>query len=96
MSLGRYMKRGNNMTKPLIRKETQFDEDEYALISEAANFRGLNVAAFLRTIALEMARQTISDKKRFSLSNRDWDQLMFDLENPPEPNEKLINLMKKE
>ena len=79
-----------------IRKETHFEDDEYALISEAAHFRGLNVAAFLRTVALDMARQTIADKRRFSLSNRDWDQLMADLENPPEPNDKLIKLMNKE
>ena len=80
----------------VIRQETHFDEDEFALVSEAASFRGLNVADFLRTIALEMARQTIAEKNRFSLTNRDWDQLMINLDNSSEPNEKLINLMKKE
>ena len=80
----------------VIRQETHFDEDEFALGSEAASFRGLNVADFLRTIALEMARQTIAEKNRFSLTNRDWDQLMINLDNSSEPNEKLINLMKKE
>ena len=80
----------------VIRQETHFDEDEFTLVSEAASFRGLNVADFLRTIALEMARQTIAEKNRFSLTNRDWDQLMINLDNSSEPNEKLINLMKQE
>jgi uncharacterized protein (DUF1778 family) len=60
----------------------------------AADLTGATLNQFLVQSALEKAENIIEKDKLIHLSNKDA-QLFFDmLENPPEPNEKLINAVK--
>ena len=60
----------------------------------AAELTGATLNQFLVQSALEKAENIIEKDKLIHLSNKDA-QLFFDaLENPPEPNAKLINAVK--
>jgi uncharacterized protein (DUF1778 family) len=60
----------------------------------AADLTGATLNQFLVQSALEKAENIIEKDKLIHLSNKDA-QLFFDaLENPPEPNAKLINAVK--
>lgn len=60
----------------------------------AADLTGATLNQFLVQSALEKAENIIEKDKLIHLSNKDA-QLFFDaLENPPEPNTKLINAIK--
>jgi len=60
----------------------------------AADLTGATLNQFLVQSALEKAESIIEKDKLIHLSNKDA-QLFFDaLENPPEPNAKLINAVK--
>ncbi|MFI3218738.1 MAG: DUF1778 domain-containing protein [Methylococcales bacterium] len=63
-------------------------------LTVAAALTGATLNQFLVQAALEKAEQIIEKDKLIYLSKKDA-QFFFDvLENPPEPNEKLINAVK--
>ena len=76
--------------------EIQYDsEEEKILISRAASMRGLNISAFVKSQAIQGAKEIIRSDNTMYLSEEAWDTLMDLMESPPEPNSELKNLRKK-
>lgn len=60
----------------------------------AAELEGKSVTAFVVEAASASADDILFDQTHFVLSDSEWAKLQELLENPPEPNEKLKQLMR--
>ena len=69
-------------------------EEEKDLIERAALFTGITTTSFIRLAALESARSKIEEQRKLTLSNRDFEAFIADLENPYAPSESLKKLMR--
>jgi len=75
--------------------EIYFDNDEQrALIEEAAKSRGLSLTAFIRSSALKEANDVLKQSQLLSISDKDWDLLTQLINTPPKPNAALKKLLK--
>jgi len=64
--------------------------EEKALLVRAAALQHTNLTEFVIRNAVANAREVIEQSERLDLSERDSLQILDLLENPPEPNEKLM------
>jgi uncharacterized protein (DUF1778 family) len=76
-----------------VRINLRTSPEAKALIERAAALMGTTVSAFMLQNAYEAARRVVSDHETIMLSGRDFEALVNALENPPEPNEALRELM---
>ena len=65
-----------------------------ALIERAAAIMGSTVSSFMLQNAYEAARRLVAEQEVITLSDRDRDAFLAVLENPPEPTQALIDLMR--
>ena len=65
-----------------------------ALIERAAAIMGSTVSSFMLQNAYDAASRLIAQQEIFTLSDRDRDVFLNALENPPEPTQALIDLMR--
>ena len=65
-----------------------------ALIERAAAIMGSTVSSFMLQNAYEAASRLIAQQEIFTLSNRDRDVFLNALENPQEPTQALIDLLR--
>jgi uncharacterized protein (DUF1778 family) len=65
-----------------------------ALIERAANIMGSTVSSFMLQNAYEAALRLVAQQDVVTLSDRDRDAFLNALENPPEPTQALIDLMR--
>lgn len=65
-----------------------------ALIERAAAIMGSTVSSFMLQNAYEAARRLVAEQEVITLSDRDRDAFLAALENPPEPTQALIDLMR--
>ena len=70
------------------------DEDQKAMIEEAAYYQGISIKHFVTQAAIEKARELTQQRQQLLLSDRDFEITTDLLNNPPEPNEALKNLFK--
>ena len=85
----------NSAIKKLRGPELKYeDEEEKLLIEQAARLEGLTPTAFIKSKAIQAARQSLSKNQTILVSETDWNLIMDLLENPPEPNDALRKLMK--
>ena len=67
---------------------------EKAILECAAELKHVSLSSYILTSSLKQAQNDLTENEVFILSNHDRDLVMATLENPPEPNEALINLRK--
>lgn len=65
-----------------------------ALIERAAAIMGSTVSSFMLQNAYEAALRLVAQQDVITLSDRDRDVFLNALENPPEPTQALIDLMR--
>lgn len=65
-----------------------------ALIERAAAIMGSTVSGFMLQNAYEAASRLIEQQERITLSDRDRDVFLDAIENPAEPTQALIDLMR--
>ena len=65
-----------------------------ALIERAATIMGATVSSFMLQNAYEAAVRLIAQQDVITLSDRDRDAFLNALENPPQPTQALIDLMR--
>lgn len=65
-----------------------------ALIERAAAIMGSTVSSFMLQNAYEAASRLVAQQEVITLSDRDRDAFLDALENPPEPTQALIDLMR--
>ena len=65
-----------------------------ALIERAASIMGSTVSSFMLQNAYEAARRLVAEQEMLTLSDRDRDAFLNALENPPEPTQALIDLIR--
>lgn len=65
-----------------------------ALIERAATIMGATVSSFMLQNAYEAALRLVAQQDVVTLSDRDRDAFLNALENPPEPTQALIDLMR--
>ncbi len=65
-----------------------------ALIERAAAIMGSTVSGFMLQNAYEAALRLVAQQDVITLSDRDRDTFLNALENPPEPTQALIDLMR--
>ena len=63
-------------------------------IQLAANINNVSVSKYVVDIALKQAREDIRKHETIVLGNKERDLVLKLLDNPPQPNEALIELMK--
>lgn len=66
---------------------------ERDLIDRAARIRGMNRSQFIIAVATKEAADTILDQSVLYLNEADYAAFVHALDNPPEPNEKLRELL---
>ena len=66
-----------------------------ALIERAAAIMGSTVSSFMLQNAYEAARRLVAEQEVITLSDRDRDAFLTALENPPQPTQALIDLMRR-
>ena len=66
-----------------------------ALIERAAAIMGSTVSSFMLQNAYEAALRLVAQQDVITLSDRDRDAFLKALENPPEPTQALIDLMRR-
>ena len=62
-------------------------------IEDAARVRGQTTTDFVKTAALDRAEDVLQEERRLMLSDEGMRAFLAILESPPEPNEKLKQLM---
>lgn len=65
-----------------------------ALIERAATIMGATVSSFMLQNAYEAAVRLVAQQDVITLSDRDRDAFLNALENPPQPTQALIDLMR--
>lgn len=65
-----------------------------AMIERAASMTGATVSSFMLQNSTEMARRVLAQQDVITLSDRDRDAFLNALDNPPEPTQALIDLMR--
>lgn len=65
-----------------------------ALIERAASMMGATVSSFMLQNSTDMARRVLAQQEAITLSDRDRDAFLKALDNPPEPTQALIDLMR--
>jgi uncharacterized protein (DUF1778 family) len=65
-----------------------------ALIERAAAIMGSTVSGFMLQNAYEAATRVVAQQEVITLSDRDRDAFLAMLDNPPEPTQALIDLMR--
>jgi len=66
----------------------------YRKLEKAAEIRGATISQFLVQAAVEKAELVIEQDKTIRLTMRDAEVFFEAIENPPPPNEKLLNAMR--
>ena len=66
-----------------------------ALLQQAAQIRGQKLSEFMLESARRKAEDTILDQRLFILSPEEHEKFLEMLDNPPKPNKKLIELMRR-
>lgn len=64
-----------------------------ALIERAAALMGTTVSSFMLQNAYEAARRIVTENNTLLMTERDFDAFTASIENPPEPNAALRELM---
>ena len=64
------------------------------LIERAASMMGATVSSFMLQNSTDMARRVLAQQDVITLSDRDRDAFLKALDNPPEPTQALIDLMR--
>lgn len=64
------------------------------LIERAASMSGATVSSFMLQSAADVARRMLAQQEVITLSDRDRDVFLNALDNPPEPTQTLIDLMR--
>ena len=79
------------MSKKTNRITIRVNEDVKNTLSAAAELVGTTLNQFLVKAAFEKAEAIIERKRVINLSEQDSEVFFAALDNPPEPNQKLIN-----
>lgn len=64
------------------------------LIERAAFMTGASVSSFMLQSSVDVARRVLAEQEVIVLSDRDRDAFLNALDNPPEPTQALIDLMR--
>ena len=64
------------------------------LIERAASMTGATVSSFMLQSSADVARRVLAQQEVITLSDRDRDAFLTALDNPPEPTQALIDLMR--
>jgi uncharacterized protein (DUF1778 family) len=78
-----------------VRINLRASPEAKAMIERAAALMGTTVSAFMLQNAYEAAQRLVAEWEVITLSDQDRDAFLAALENPPEPNEALKNLMRR-
>lgn len=71
------------------RVEFRTSDFELKQFEQAAHILGMNLSSFLRTTALERSSEILRRQDSILLHNKDRDDFLAALDNPPEPNKEL-------
>ena len=69
-------------------------KDDLEMIEHAAFIKGQSLNSYIVSAAIKAAVDDISKENVITVSEKDWERLMELMENPPEPNEALKELMR--
>lgn len=76
-----------------VRINLRASPEAKAMIERAAALMGTTVSGFMLQNAYEAARRIVTENDTLVLSQRDFEAFVDAIENPPEPNEALRELM---
>lgn len=72
------------------RMSLRIASEEKLLLMRAAALQNTNLTEFVVRNVVSVARKIIDDNKRLELTERDSLRVLYLLDNPPSPNDKLI------
>jgi uncharacterized protein (DUF1778 family) len=83
----------NSRSSESVRINLRASPEAKAMIERAAALMGTTVSGFMLQNAYEAARRIVAESDTLMLSQRDFEAFAETIENPPEPNEALRELM---
>ena len=83
-----------NIATESVRINLRTSPQAKALIERAAAIMGSTVSSFMLQNAYEAATRVVAQQEVITLSDRDRDVFLDMLDNPPEPTQALIDLMR--
>ncbi len=72
------------------RLDVRLAADHKELIEQAASLRGQSVSAFAVSTLVSEAGRVVEESTALKLSNQDRDAFLAALDNPPEPNARML------
>ena len=79
----------------ISRIDIRINPEDKEMLEMAAALKRVSLSSFILSAAIEIAKMDIEREETIVLSNKQRDEIMALLDNPPEPNEALKNLFKK-
>ena len=76
------------------RIDIRLTDSDKSLIEKAASFNRQSISSYIISVIVKQAQIDIEQNERITLSGKDWDLIMQLLDNPGEPNEALVDLLK--
>lgn len=87
------------MSEASFAKNSRIDlrvtKEQKALLEQAASIKGVSLSAYTLLHLLPLAQQEIEDQEKLVLSNRDRDQFLAAMDNPPPLQGKLKSAISK-
>ncbi len=74
------------------RLNLRLNDDDDALLRQAANTLGQSVSEFLTDSAVDRAHEVLADQRHFVLDQDAWDRFVTVLDSPAEPDPALVEL----
>ncbi|MGK5084849.1 DUF1778 domain-containing protein [Bdellovibrionota bacterium FG-1] len=69
--------------KKTDRVDLRLDQNQKETIEKAAELNGMSTSSYMVRVAFRAAKRDLADEENLTLSNRDRDLFLANLENPP-------------
>lgn len=76
------------------RVDIRISESDKTMIEQAAEIRRMSLSSYIISAATKAAVEDIAKDNIMIVSEKDWEVLMDLMENPPEPNEAMKELLR--
>ena len=92
-----YYNSGGNIMSITIktnRIDIRLADEDKKIIEMAAKYNRQSISSYIISVVIRQAEMDLLKNETITLSNKERDIFLSALENPPTPNEALINLLK--
>ena len=78
----------------ISRLSMRISQEDKETLELAAASKGVSLCSYILSAAMERAEEDLRGEREIELTRQSWNQIMDLIENPPEPNEALQELLR--